>query len=41
VTRGFHRGREINQVSYDSAKITSEAMVDALKKAGTYIGIVE
>jgi hypothetical protein len=41
VTRGFHRAREINSVTYDSSKITPEVMVDALKKAGTYIGTVE
>jgi hypothetical protein len=41
VTRGFHHAREINQVTYDSRQITPETMIDALKKAGTFIGIVE
>jgi hypothetical protein len=41
VTRGFHHAREINEVTYDSTLITPETMIDALKKAGTYIGTVQ
>ncbi|MCB2226075.1 MAG: hypothetical protein KQH53_05295 [Desulfarculaceae bacterium] len=39
VTRGWHRGREINAVTYDPAKISQASMVDLLKKAKTYRGI--
>jgi copper chaperone CopZ len=41
VTRGWHWGREINTVTYDSEVITPEEMVAALKAAGTYAGTVE
>lgn len=41
VRRGFHLGREINTVTYDPAVITPEAMIAALKKAGTYQGVAE
>jgi hypothetical protein len=41
VRNGFHNFREINRVTYDAGVITPETMVEALKKAGTYIGIVE
>jgi hypothetical protein len=38
VGRGFLGGSEINTVTYDPARISPQAMVDALKAAGTYIG---
>ena len=38
VKNGFQGSREINTVTYDPAMITPERMVEALKKAGTYIG---
>jgi hypothetical protein len=41
VTRGWHNFREINTVVYDPDVITPEAMVAALKHAGTYWGVVE
>jgi hypothetical protein len=41
VTRGFHHAREINRVTYDSSKITPQTMIEALQKAGTYVGIVD
>jgi hypothetical protein len=41
VSSGFHNFREINRVTYDSSQITPETMIEALKKAGTYIGTVE
>jgi hypothetical protein len=39
VTSGFKRGKEINRVTYDPAKISPEEMVSALKEAGTFVGI--
>jgi hypothetical protein len=41
VTRGWHKFKEINTVEYDPDVITPDAMVDALKRAGTYRGMVE
>jgi len=41
VTRGWHNFREINTVVYDPDIITPDAMVAALKRAGTYRGMVE
>ncbi|MEJ2039135.1 MAG: hypothetical protein P8X55_09405 [Desulfosarcinaceae bacterium] len=41
VSNGFHNFKEINRVTYDSSKISPNTMVEALKKAGTYIGTVE
>ena len=38
VENGFRGGREINTVLFDSAAITVETMVEALKRAGTYRG---
>jgi hypothetical protein len=39
VTRGFHHFREVNRVTYDGNRIDLETMIDALKRAGTYVGI--
>jgi len=39
VTSGFKRGKEINRVSYDPAKISPEEMAAALKEAGTFVGL--
>jgi len=41
VTKGFRGFREINMVWYDPDLIGPDRMVDALKKAGTYLGTVE
>ena len=41
IQKGFHNAKEINTVYYESSKITIEEMVDALKKAGTYLGTVK
>ena len=41
VTSGFHRGKEINTVSYDAEVVTPEEMITALKNAGTYIGTAD
>ena len=41
VEKGFHYFKEINTVYYDPAFITIEEMESALKKAGTYVGIVK
>ncbi|HEY7585471.1 MAG TPA: hypothetical protein VH866_03060 [Candidatus Deferrimicrobiaceae bacterium] len=41
VDRGFRGFREINTVVFDPATITIERMVDALKRAGTYRGILQ
>jgi hypothetical protein len=41
VTRGFHHFREVNGVTYDGSRIDLETMIDALKRAGTYVGIAE
>ena len=41
VTRGWHNFREINTVDYDPDVISLEAMIDALKKAGTFRGVVQ
>ena len=41
VTRGWHNFREINTVDYDPEVISPDAMVDALKKAGTFRGVVQ
>ena len=38
VTNGFHKGKEINTVQYNAAKVTPDKMIIALKNAGTYIG---
>ena len=37
VAIGFRGGREINTVTYDPDEISMEAMVKALKDAGTYL----
>jgi len=41
VEKGFRHFKEINTVYYDPAVITIEEMEIALKKAGTYVGIVK
>lgn len=41
IEKGFLNAKEINTVYYESSKITIEKMVDALKKAGTYLGTVK
>jgi hypothetical protein len=41
VTRGWHNFREINTVIYDSKAITPDDMIAALKRAGTFRGVVE
>jgi hypothetical protein len=38
VTSGFQGFREINTVTYDPRLISTQAMVAALKSAGTYLG---
>jgi len=38
VSSGFQGFREVNTVIYDPDRISSMEMIDALKKAGTYIG---
>jgi len=39
VTRGWQNFREINTVDYDSAVISTDKMITALKKAGTFRGV--
>jgi hypothetical protein len=39
VSSGFKKFREINTVIYDPSKITIDQMIDALKRAGTFIGV--
>jgi hypothetical protein len=39
VSSGFQGFREINTVIYDPELISSTDMINALKKADTYIGI--
>jgi copper chaperone CopZ len=41
VTSGFRSFREINTVTYDPAVITPEKMIEALKRADTFIGVAE
>lgn len=41
VTSGFRGFREVNTVVYDPQVITPQAMIDALKRAGTYRGRAE
>ena len=41
IDKGFHNFKEINTVYYNVSKITIEAMEDALKKSGTYLGTVK
>jgi hypothetical protein len=41
VTSGFRGFREVNTVVYDPQVITPAAMIDALKRAGTYRGRAE
>jgi hypothetical protein len=41
IEKGFLNAKEINTVYYESSKVTIEKMVDALKKAGTYLGTVK
>jgi hypothetical protein len=38
VENGFRGMKEINAVTYDPAEITVEKMVEALTRAGTYLG---
>jgi len=37
VASGWHGGLEANTVEYDPARVTVPAMVEALRRAGTYI----
>ena len=39
VSKGFQGHREINTVTYDPGRISADEMIDALKKAGTYLGV--
>jgi hypothetical protein len=41
VSNGFQGFREINTVTYDPGLVSSKEMIDALKNAGTYIGIAQ
>jgi hypothetical protein len=41
VERGFRGFNEINTVVFDPATITVEQMADALKRAGTYRGVLK
>ena len=41
VTRGWHNFREINTVTYDTGIVTPDDMIAALKRAGTFRGVVE
>jgi hypothetical protein len=41
VTRGYKGFREINTVYYDPQAIGPQKMTDALKAAGTYLGVAE
>jgi hypothetical protein len=41
LKKGFHNFKEINTVYYEASIITIEEMEDALRKAGTYLGIVK
>jgi len=41
VSRGFHNFREINTVEYDPALISTDEMISALRKAGTFRGVAE
>jgi hypothetical protein len=42
IDKGFHNSKEINTVYYyEASKITIEEMEDALRKAGTYQGIIK
>jgi hypothetical protein len=41
VSSGFHKGREINTVWYDADRIGPKEMISALKRAGTFAGVVE
>jgi copper chaperone CopZ len=41
VTSGFRSFREINTVTYDPEVITPEKMIEALKRAETFIGVAE
>jgi hypothetical protein len=38
VTKGWKDFKEINTVTYDPEVVTSDEMVNELKKAGTYRG---
>ena len=41
VEKSFRGSKEINTVYFDPDLITIEKMQDALKEAGTYVGIFE
>jgi hypothetical protein len=41
VKRGWHNRREINAVTYDPEKISVIEMVEHLKAAGTFAGVVK
>jgi hypothetical protein len=41
IDKGFHNFKEVNTVFYEVTTITIEEMKDALKKVGTYRGILK
>lgn len=41
MTNGFYKYKEINTVDYDPMLVSPEEMIEALKKAETYIGVVQ
>jgi hypothetical protein len=41
VDNGFRGAKEINTVIFNPSKITVERMVEALTRAGTYIGTAD
>jgi hypothetical protein len=41
VTSGWHRFREINTVTYDPGRISVADMIELLKQAETYAGVVQ
>ena len=41
VEKGFRGSKEVNTVYFDPDLINIEKMQDALKEAGTYVGIFE
>jgi hypothetical protein len=40
IEKGFQGSREINTVFYDPSLITPDEMIDALKAAGTFRGVI-
>lgn len=41
VSSGFRGAREINTVTFDPARVTEKEMVEALTRAGTFLGTAE